>query len=155
MVLARNGSKGGRQQRISFAYEVGDSVFIKTKQISATKGFRPIGSKLKLSYENSDPEHFRIEAYYKPKSSEMQRRYYWSNRNYRHAYIYLQNGILKWEEFGKKGVLISSNYYRVSTNHDTLTLSGLMQDETFAKFHDQVYGLREIKTQRFFKFLKK
>lgn len=150
-VPARNGSRG-YQQRIEFAFKVDEEVFISRKKISARHGMRPIGSKLELKYQVDSPLVNSIETYYKPTFFEKERKYFWSNQEYGYDKIALKNGILKLEQYGKKGKLISRRFYQANIKESRLIASDLFDhDNSKVEFNIEKDGLLETKTNKKYK----
>ena len=150
MVPARNGSRG-YQQKIEFAYKVGDEILISKKQISARFGHRPIGSKLQLEYQEDSPTKYLIKTYYKPSHFGTVQKYFRSESTYEYEYVKVNNNVLKHEQFGKKGALISKQFYHVIQKSNSLIVSNLFNwNDTIKTFAVESDGILDVTTNKKF-----
>ncbi|HAD97750.1 MAG TPA: hypothetical protein DCG19_10115 [Cryomorphaceae bacterium] len=115
----------GYAEKVTYAYRVGDSLYSFRMQLNRRKGWRSIGSKMKIKYQLSNPQKHVIDAYYVSDFHQRKDLYRWSGL-YQYNELIIENGVVKFDRYGERGKLLSHYVGQAWEQDDTLLITDLL-----------------------------
>lgn len=111
----------GYNQRIEYAYNVGEKTFIDHKTIGKKVGIQRIGNRVQIKYSENKPEKNNVIKFIRTSDNQKQEKYISSEQNY-YEEIIIENSIFKLTKYAEKGIIIKQKVGEYELEKDTLIL---------------------------------
>jgi hypothetical protein len=111
----------GYNQRIEYAYNVGEKTFIDHKTIGKDIGIQSIGNRILIKYSENKPEKNNVLKFIRTNDNQKQKRFISSERN-GYEEILLENSIFRLTKYAEKGILLEQKVGEYELENDTLIL---------------------------------
>jgi hypothetical protein len=111
----------GYNQRIEYAYNVGEKTFIDHKTIGKKVGIQRIGNRVQIKYSENKPEKNNVIKFIRTNDNQEQEKYISSEQN-GYDVIILENSIFKLTKYAEKGIILEHKVGEYELKKDTLIL---------------------------------